>query len=78
MTNTYAVDGAEIPYKLELIEKIDPDLVGHATLFIRKGNAIVTGTMAGNIREKLIADYRMRGGGVLPELIMYSGSKKAA
>ncbi len=74
MTHEYAVDGAEIPYRLELIEKIDPDLVGHATLFIRSGNAIITGTMDGNIRARLIADYRMRSGGVLPELIMYSGS----
>ena len=70
-----SIDGVEIPYALNLIEKIDPDLVGHATLFTRRGDSIVVGEIQGRIRESLIADYRRRSPGALPEIIMYSGSR---
>jgi hypothetical protein len=71
----YAIDGVEIQYALDLIEKIDPDLVGHATLFTKHGNSIITGEIQGRIRELLIADYKRRPPESLPELLMYSGSR---
>jgi hypothetical protein len=74
--NSHSIDGIEIPYALDSIEKIDPDLVGHATLFIKKGGSIVIGELEGRIQELLIADYKKRSPEAFPEIIMYSGSRK--
>lgn len=70
----YMVDGAEIPYALDAIRNIDPDLVGHATLFSRRGGRITASHISGRIRERLLADFEGRGTEGLPQLIMYSGS----
>ncbi len=71
------IDGIEIPYALGAIEKIDPGIVGHATLFTHQGNLVVTAELRGNIRESLIADYNKRSRDASPEIIMYSGSRAA-
>jgi hypothetical protein len=71
----YLIDGAEIPYALDAIRNIDPDLVGHATLFCHRGKRITASQVSGRIRERLLADYEGRGSDVLPQLIMYSGSR---
>jgi hypothetical protein len=71
----YLIDGAEIPYALDAIRSIDPDLVGYATLFSRRGKRITASQVSGRIRERLLADYEGRGGEALPQLIMYSGSR---
>ena len=77
MVNKKSIDGMEIPYAIGAIEMIDPDIVGHATLFMHKGNSIVIAELEGNIRESLIADYKERRADTLPEIIMYSGSSAA-
>lgn len=71
----YAIDGVEIPYALEAIRNIDPELVGHATLFCRRGRRIMASQVSGRIRERLLADYEGRGAEVHPLVIMYSGSR---
>jgi hypothetical protein len=73
--NSDSIEGREIPYVLDFIEKIDPDIVGHATLFTRKGDSMVVGEIQGRIRELLIADYKRRSPNAFPELVMYSGSR---
>jgi hypothetical protein len=73
--NSHTVVGIEIPYALDRIAKIDPDLVGHATLFIKSGDSTIAGEIQGRIRELLIADYKKRLPNEFPELIMYSGSR---
>ena len=70
-----SIKGREIPYVLAFIENIDPDLVGHATLFTKKGGSMIVGEIQGRIRELLIADYKGRSPGAFPELVMYSGSR---
>jgi hypothetical protein len=68
------VDGVMITYTLDAIRQIDPDLVGHATLFARLGMAVVPITMSGRLREKLLAAYEGLGTETDVHLIMYSGS----
>jgi len=71
-----AIDGVEIPYDLDSIAAIDPDIVGHATLFKRIGRVWQELTrLEGNIRELLLVDYSARKGQQRPELVMYSGTR---
>ncbi len=72
---TTVIDGIEIPYALREIERIDPAIVGHATLFRERGDSYVIAELRGNVREALIADYRTRPRDSFPEIVMYSGSK---
>jgi hypothetical protein len=72
------IDGIEVPYALDTIEMIDPDIVGRATLFTRRGDSIFISELEGKLRESLIADYRRRSPDSYPELIMYSGSTTEA
>jgi hypothetical protein len=73
---SHGIDGIEIPYAIENIEKIDQDIVGHATLFTTEGDSIIIAELKGRIRELLIDDYRRRSPGTFPELVMYSGSRQ--
>jgi hypothetical protein len=70
------VEGIEIPYDLEHIKQIDPDLVGHATLFDVDRNPLgVVTHIEGRLRDLLVADFRRRPPEQFPKLIMYSGCR---
>ncbi|HXX63696.1 MAG TPA: hypothetical protein VEO56_07855 [Bacteroidota bacterium] len=69
------VDGIEIPYSLDQIRGIDPDLVGHATLFRQSGGPWeIVRHLDGRIRDLLLSDYYERTAEKFPEIIMYSGT----
>lgn len=68
------VEGVEIPYTLDRITELDPNLVGVATLFKHlKNETTVARRFEGRIRDLLVLDFRSRRPEEYPELIMYSG-----
>ena len=75
MVKSRIVDGIEIPYELESIKSVAPDLVGRATLFAMSGRPWhIVKQLDGRIRDILLSDYHARSPEQFPELIMYSGS----
>ncbi|HUI08943.1 MAG TPA: hypothetical protein VL221_01385 [Bacteroidota bacterium] len=76
--DTRSIEGVEIPYDLAHIRGIDPELVGHATLFRRAGQPWeVVSHVDGPLRELLVADYERRSPEKFPDIIMYSGCRTA-